>query len=150
MWAVTEAGQQTLTLVAYRGWALEYPVADAARQADIARLVELYDAVWDSMFLLLLIGFLLGNLLYGLVLVRGEGLDRTVGALLLLVAALTSLNISGQLGGPVLPAVLAPWVYPVVQPVTRALLGVWLLRVARDAGAAPSVRAPTRPTRRDT
>ena len=88
-----------------------------------------------SMFLLLLVGFAIGNVAFGLTLFGGRRLDRWLGSLYSLIGVLTAFNISRQLGGPGLPGVLATWLYPVVQPATRVLVGVWLYR----AGA---LRAP--------
>ena len=128
LWGFTEAAQQALTLVAYRRWADAWVSADAAVREVLQVQVTTYDAIWDSMFLLLLIGFLIGNLLYGLALSRRPGFDRVVGACFFAAAALTFAGISGELGGPVLPAAIAPWIYPAIQPLARFLIGVWLWR----------------------
>jgi hypothetical protein len=128
LWAFTEAAQQALTLVAYRRWADAYASAETAVREILAVQVATYDAIWDSMFLLLLIGFLIGNLLYGWALIRHSGFDRVIGVCFLAAAALTVSGISGELGGPVLPATIAPWIYPAIQPLARLLIGVWLWR----------------------
>jgi hypothetical protein len=128
LWAFTEAAQQALTLVAYRRWADAWASAETAAREILTVQVATYDAIWDSMFLLLLIGFLIGNLLYGLALIRRSGFDRVIGACFLAAAALTAAGISGELGGPVLPAAIAPWIYPTIQPLARLLIGVWLWR----------------------
>jgi hypothetical protein len=128
LWSFTEAAQQALTLVAYRRWAKAFAAADAAQREVIRVQVESYDAVWDSMFLLLLIGFLAGNLFFGWTLVKRRGFDRIIGVCFLAAALLTAFGISGEIGGPVLPAALAFWAYPAIQPLGRFLIGVWLWR----------------------
>ncbi len=137
VWAFTEAAQQALTLVAFNRWAAAYPGADAGTRALLESQIATYDAVWDSMFFLLLLGFLVGNLVFGLALVRREGFERLLGALFALVGLLTLLNVSQLLGGPGLPEALGPWLYPIVQPATRILIGVWLLGIARELGGGP-------------
>jgi hypothetical protein len=128
LWAFTEAAQQTLTLVAFRRWADAYASADTAMREILEAQVATYDAVWDSMFLLLLIGFLIGNLAFGLALARRAGFDRLVGACFLAAVALTAFGISGEVGGPVLPDAIAFWIYPAIQPLARFLIGAWLWR----------------------
>ncbi|MDZ7639818.1 MAG: hypothetical protein U5J83_16470 [Bryobacterales bacterium] len=132
LWALTEAGQQALTLVAYHGWAGAYATADVATQEVLRMQISIYHAIWDSMFLLLLIGFLLGNLLYGVAMVNSRGSAWILGVLFLAVAVLTAFGVSREIGGPGLPPALAVWLYPIVQPVSRLLVGLWLWNMAED------------------
>jgi hypothetical protein len=128
LWAFTEAAQQTLTLTVYQRWAAAYPQADAGAR-DILRLqIASYDLIWDAMFLLLLLGFLVGNILYGSVTIRSRGLTRVVGAFYFAAAFLTLAGISRELSGPVLPPILETWLYPLIQPAARFTIGLWLWR----------------------
>lgn len=136
VWAFTEAAQQALTLVAFRRWAIAFGGADAGARKILHAQIATYDAVWDAMFLLLLIGFLIGNAFYGAVLIRRPGFDRILGAFFVGIALLTAAGISGELGGPVLPSALGPWLYPTIQPLARVLIGAWLWR-AGDSPPAP-------------
>ncbi|MGH8198186.1 MAG: hypothetical protein ACRETI_08440 [Steroidobacteraceae bacterium] len=111
LWAVAEAAQQALTLVAYRRWAEAYSTADVAAREVLRIQIETYDAVWDSMFLLLLFGFLIGNVLYGHALLRGKRFDRALGTFYFAAALLTIAGISGELGGPLLPASVGVWLW---------------------------------------
>ena len=140
LWAFTEAGQQTLTLTAYWRWANAYQTAEGAARETLRAHIALYDQLWDAMFLLLLIAFLIGNLLYAIVTIRGRGLTRVLGFFYLGAVFLTLAGISGELQGPTLPPLLGTWLYPLLQPAARALIGVWLWR-ARDyeEGGAPSL-----------
>jgi len=83
------------------------------------------------MFLLLLLGFFIGNVLYGLATIRGDGLTRVLGFFYFGAAFLTVAGISGELGGPTLPPLLNTWLYPLLQPAARSLIGVWLWREAQ-------------------
>jgi len=80
------------------------------------------------MFLLLLLGFFVGNVLYGLATVRERGLTRVLGFFYFGAAFLTAAGISGELSGPTLPPLLSTWLYPLLQPAARFLIGVWLWR----------------------
>ena len=127
LWAFVEATQQGLTLVAFdRIWRPAFLAGTQEQREMLSVQVATYDALWDSMFFVLVLGFALGSVLYGTVLVRGVGLQRVVGALYLVIAASSFYTIAVDWGAPPLPGILEDWFYPVVQPITRALIGVWL------------------------
>jgi len=140
LWAATEAAQQALTKVALdRTWRAAWPAADAAARDLIRDQVAFYDVVWDAMYLLLLIAFLAGNLFLGAAVAqtaRGESntsarsgaLAMWVAGVLWAAAALTFVLLVRELGGPALPG--TEWLYPLIQPAGRTLIGVWLWREA--------------------
>jgi hypothetical protein len=132
LWGFTEAGQQTLTLFAFDPWREAYATADEATQAAIRLRTDIYDGLWNAMYVLLLLGFAIGNLCYGIVMVRGKELTRIVGLFFLAACALTVALLVGELGFP-MPDPLAFWSYPAIQPLGRALIGVWLWRESRMA-----------------
>jgi hypothetical protein len=134
LWAATEAGQQTLTLFAFDRWREAWHSADAPAREVIRINVAMYDGLWDAMYMLLLIGFAIGNACLGAALVTGQGLTRLVGGLLLAACALTVVLFVGELGVTLLPSALTEWAYPVLQPAARVLLGLWLWQVARSNG----------------
>jgi hypothetical protein len=140
LWGTSELlGVSTILFAVNRTWRAGWADADAATRETYRTLLAGFDAVWDSVFFLLLVAFLLGSLCHGLAAWRGAGLERVVGALLLLAVPLTlAIMVSGY-GGPAWPGSLVEWAYPVLQPLSRALLGVWLWRSAprTDASAAP-------------
>jgi len=140
LWAATEAGQQALTKVALdRTWRAAWPTADAAARELIRNQLAFYDVLWDAMFLLLLIAFLVGNVLLGVAVAhtaRDEAkatasprlLAMWIAVALWAAAALTFLILLPELGGPTVPG--TDWIYPLTQPAARALIGVWLWREA--------------------
>ena len=133
LWAFTEAAQQALTVVAFdRTWRASYAAADEAARAVIRTQVATYDALWDAMYFLVLIGFLLANILYGVATWRGRGLERVVSTLYFAAAGLTLALLSGELSGPELPPTVEFWLYPALQPLARTLIGVWLWRGDND------------------
>jgi hypothetical protein len=135
LWGFTEAAQQALTLAAFDRWRRAYLTAEAATQVVLRMQIGMYDAVWDAMFLLLLIGFLIGNVLYGVALSREDGLGRTVGFFYIAAAGLTMTDLLGEFQVKVLPDALGFWIYPALQPLGRTLTGLWLWRVVPDRPA---------------
>ena len=137
LWAFSEAAQQTLTLFAFDRWRVAYPSADEVLRTQIRMQVAVYDGLWDALFVLLLIGFAIGNLLFGVVLWREDGLSRLVGGFFLAACLLTLSILAGEVLGFTLPGPLAAWAYPAIQPLGRTLIGAWLWRAAevRVAGA---------------
>jgi hypothetical protein len=132
LWAFTEAGQQTLTLFAFDEWRNAYATADEVMREQIRTNTLIYDGLWDAMYFLLLIGFAIGNLCFGVTLFRSHGLTRVVGAFLLAAVLLTLTNILPELGLPSLPDTLGMWSYAAIQPLGRALIGLWLWRLSNE------------------
>jgi hypothetical protein len=141
LWAGTEAAQQALTKVALdRTWRAAWPAADATARDVIRDHVAFYDVVWDAMFLLLLLGFLAGNVFLGAAVARtaqgeAKAAARRIGSLAMWVAgvlwaaaALTFVILLPELGGPALPG--TEWLYPLIQPAGRTMIGIWLWREA--------------------
>ena len=86
--------------------------------------------MWDAMFFLLLIAFLIGTTCYGMATVRQDGFERLIGILFLLAAPLTIIITLDGYAGLSLSGWIA-WSYPILQPVSRFLMGIWLWRSAR-------------------
>jgi len=129
LWAFAEALQQALSIVALNWtWRGTYLAADAATQTLYRSHMSMFDALWDGLFFLLLSGFMLGSLFMGLALLRGRGFDLLIAGLFLVVAALSVLNFMAGYNGPPWAGAIANAAYPWIQPATRALIGVWILR----------------------
>ncbi len=141
LWALTEAAQQALTLFAFDDWRRAWLAGDPAVRATIEVRAAIYDGLWEAAYSLLLFGIIVGSTLFAAILLRlPDWLSRAAGGLFALAAIQSILIQSGELGGPVLPESIAYWAYPLTQPLARILLGLWLLRVARDG--EPRVGAP--------
>ncbi len=141
LWALTEAGQQSLTLFAFDDWRRAWLAGDPAVRATIEVRAAVYDGLWEAAYSLLLFGIMLGSAFFAAILLRlPDTLSRVVGGFFALAALQSILIQSGELGGPVLAESIAFWVYPATQPLARLLIGLWLLRVARDG--EPRIDAP--------
>jgi hypothetical protein len=137
VWGATEAGQQALTKVTIdRTWRAAWPRASEAARATIREQVALYDLLWDSMYLLILLAFLAGSVFLGLAVrrvaassVSAPALTRWVsialwaGGGLTLMFLLPEFGVRFQIPG-------SEWFYPLIQPAGRTLVGVWLWREA--------------------
>jgi hypothetical protein len=134
VWGATEAAQQALTKVALdRTWRAAWETADATQRQLIRNHVAMYDVLWDSLFLLILLAFLAGSIFLAVATRKTGGLGRWVSVAFAAGAAITVLNLLPELGVKV-PA-QTEWLYPLLQPAGRALIGVWLWREApRDPG----------------
>lgn len=130
LWAFNEAGQQTLTMFAFDRWRLAWDGADEAARAALRVNAIMYDGLWDGMYMLLLIGFAIGNACLGAALLSGVGFTRVVGGFLVAACVLTVLLFLNELGIRVMSAAVLDWSYPLIQPLGRALVGVWLWRCA--------------------
>jgi hypothetical protein len=137
MWALTEAGQQALTLNVFDDWRAGYLAGDAALRANMPLLTQIYEGIWDQMYFLLLLGFLAGCSLYGAALWRWRGFSRVLACFYFVAAALTISYLVSELNGPRLPESIGFWLYPSIQPLGRALIGVWLWRHADERAGDP-------------
>ena len=127
LWGATEAGQQALTLMAFNPWRLAWLGGDPVMRATMELRTALYDGVWNAMYFLLIIAFFIANLLYAMALWRRHAFSRIVGAFYAGAAVLTLTIIIAEVGGgQLLPGPVAFWLYPLLQPLARTLIGVWL------------------------
>lgn len=133
LWAFTEVGQQSLTLFAFDDWRRAWLAGDPAVRQTMELRAAIYDGIWEAAYSLLLFGIILGSAFFAAILLRmRDALSRVVGGFYVLAAVQSIFIQSGELGGPTLAETLAFWIYPITQPLARALIGVWLLRVARN------------------
>ncbi len=137
VWGATEAGQQALTLATFDPWRTAYLAGDEAVRASMAIRVAFYDGLWDAMYFLLLIAFLVGNALYALAMRQSTGLSRALSGFYAAATLLTASILIDVRGGPGLPPSLDAWIYPATQPLARTLIGVWLWHYGDDSMAPP-------------
>lgn len=138
LWGFTEiVGVSIQIWSVNRTWRAGWEAADAATRAILRAQLTGFAAVWDAMFFVLLVAFLLGTLCFGLAAVsgrsaagagRGSGLERAVGGMLLLAAPLTVAIMLAEYAGMPSIGKTIEWSYPILQPVSRASMGVWLWR----------------------
>ena len=126
-WGFTELlGITTIIFAVNRTWRPRFATASAEAKAVLRMQIDGVYAVWDAIFFLLLVAFLLGSLCYGLAGIRRTGLTRWIGVLFLLGVPLNVIIMLGEYGGFDALNVVVSVVYPILQPVMRGLLGYWL------------------------
>ena len=135
-WGATEAAQQALTLFAFNPWRIAWLAGDPAVRATMEARTAMYDGLWNAMYFLLIVGFFIANSLYAIAMWRHDRMSRAVGGFYAAAALLTLQIIVVEVGSPpLLPDAIDFWLYPLIQPLARTLIGVWLWRHA-DEGTA--------------
>jgi hypothetical protein len=119
-------------------------MADEAQRNVLRTLLEGWPAVWDGMFFVLLVAFLFGSLSLGLLATKGRGLERATGILLLLSVPLSILIIAGEYWNVRVASRLEGIIYPILQPVSRVVMGVWLWTCSEPDRMEPPSRASLR------
>lgn len=141
LWVLVELLALSINLFAVNeAWRAGYAAADAERQAMFRTFLAGWPGVWDGLYFLLGLAYLLGSVVFGALALTQGGLTRAIGVLLLLGGAISAGFLIGGYGGPAWPEKLADAVYPVVQPLARAVTGWWLWR---SAAAYTEKRFPT-------
>jgi hypothetical protein len=141
-WGLVELIGVTTNIFALNAtWRADYATATPEVQAQLRTLLLGFRGVWDALFFLLLIGFLLGTLCFGVAAWRGRGMERAVSVLMLLAVPLTIGIIVGGYTSVTAFDSLVSWAYPVLQPVSRFVLAIWLWQSSSDLRNAASSTA---------
>lgn len=133
VWAFTEMIQQSLALVAnHYAWRAGYETADESVRTMIRTQMFGFDAIWDALYVLLLIGFIGGNVLYAAAFRKSTGLGRALAVFYLLAAGLSIFNFLGAFDIATWVGPAMNWIYPLLQPAARVSIGVWLWKQAKE------------------
>jgi hypothetical protein len=142
IWAITEAAQQAFSIDAVNlYWRTGYvkETDEIVRTAYRNNLIG-SEAIRDSMYFLLLYAYGIGSTLIGLALLKETSIARISALGFLFFGALSLIAFAGYYGGLVIVNSTVnfsfDWIYPVVQPISRCLLGVWLWKSAHVGQAA--------------
>ena len=127
LWGFTELlGVSVLIFAVNNTLRKSYVDADEATRAFLQRDIDLFIQWWDALFFLILVCFLLGTLFYGVGTWKGRRIEKVVSLFFLAAVPLTlGIAISGYTQ-VAWPGMVAGIVYPILQPLGRALLGVWI------------------------
>lgn len=127
MWGFTELLGVTVNIFAVnRTWRVQFAEASSETKVQIRANLVGFEAVWDAIFFLLLVVFLLGSACFGLAALRGDRLSRLVGIFFLLAVPLTAAIMLGGYTSITGANAVVGVVYPIVQPISRGLLAYWL------------------------
>ena len=140
-WCLAEALGISINLWAVNDtWRAGYATADPETQVVIRSSLHTFSGIWNGMFFVILTTFLIGTLSFGIALVSGGAMERVLALLFLLAAPLTVIIILDGYFGASLSGWIA-WSYPVLQPLSRALTGAWLISLAISQ-SSPAARSP--------
>ncbi|MGH9754921.1 MAG: hypothetical protein ACREA2_19255 [Blastocatellia bacterium] len=130
VFAYTELLRTSLVIFAVnRTWRASYASASDPATLDRDRaFIEGFVGINAALFFLFFTAFLLGTICYGLSFYRATGLDKRIGLLFLLWAALSIPTLIDTLAGATFVSTYFEWVGPYFQPLARVLIGIWLWR----------------------
>ncbi len=126
-WALAELVQQCMSMVAYQRLAEAWPAAAGSQREAWTSVWTAYRVAWDTLYLFLLIGFLVGNAALMFALLRAPAGSRWPAVAYLGGALLTLEILVTELGGPsLLPGAVGQWTYLLFQPAARFAVACWL------------------------
>ncbi|WP_282163016.1 hypothetical protein [Ulvibacterium marinum] len=133
VWAYTEMAQQSLLIDTLNQiWRPGYVEADNEVSKNMFEtLINAANGISDSQYFLVIYGFGLGSLFYGLALVQESGLGKWIGIALLFIGILSLSSFARYyLGVTSLNEIVNwsyKWIYTYLQPLVRIAIGVWIL-----------------------
>lgn len=131
-WAYTEMAQQSLLIDTLNQiWRPGYAEADNEVSKNMFEtLIKAANGISDSQYFLVIYGFGLGSLFYGLALVQESGLGKWIGIALLFIGILSLSSFARYyLGVTSLNEIVNwsyKWIYTYLQPLVRIAIGVWI------------------------
>lgn len=132
-------GRSTMIFVREYRWAARLVTeTDPATRDSLIQAIRRFDEVWGGFYVLLLLCFIFGSFLFGLATRGGSRLQRAVSLFLFLASALAFITLAARYV-PFTPLrTIARWGYPMVQPASRFLIGLWLITASRSFPARRS------------
>jgi len=134
IWAYTEMSQQSLLIDTLNQiWRPGYIGADNEVTKNMfVTLIETANGFSDSKYFLVIYGFGMGSLFYGLALVQQSGLSKWIGGSLLFIGLLSLFSFARYyLGLSFLNVIVNwsyEWIYSYLQPIVRIAIGVWIFQ----------------------
>ena len=136
IWAVTEMAQQAFMIdTVNQIWRPEYlNETDEGRKLMIENQLSMTGGIWDFMYFLIIFGFGLGTMLLGFAMIKVDKLAIGIGSAFIFIGILSLLSFLRYYAGLTFFSAGVDWVYfwiyPVLQPIVRIALGVWLWKQA--------------------
>ena len=139
IWAYTEMTQQSLLIDALNQfWRPGYIEADNETSKNMYEtLIKAASGISDSNYFLVIYGFGLGSLFFGLGFILEKGLGKLLGISLIFIGILSLASfIRYYLGINSLSPIVDgcyKYIYPYLQPLVRIGLGIWILNEIKKA-----------------
>ena len=134
VWALTEISQQSLLIDSLNQiWRPGYIEAENEVTKNMfLTLIKAANGISDSKYFLVIYGFGIGSLLYGMAFVQQNGLAKWIGVALLFIGLLSLSSFARYyLGISSLNTIVNwsyEWIYPYLQPLVRIAIGIWILK----------------------
>jgi membrane-anchored protein YejM (alkaline phosphatase superfamily) len=107
-------------------WRSNYHLADELQKLVLKNNIETFFSIWDSLFFVLLIAFLLGTLFFAWATSKSKGLEKVLSYLLWLAVPLTIFIILSRYFEQEWAGQITTYLYPILQPVSRFVLGIFI------------------------
>lgn len=129
-WCLVEAVGVSINIWAVNNtWRAEYLAADVAQQSVIRGSLYTFAGIWDGIFFVVLVTFLIATICYGAALWGDDFVSKILSILFWMAAPLTLIIMLDRYFGANLSQWIT-WSYPTLQPISRALMGIWLFKMA--------------------
>lgn len=134
VWAYTEMSQQALLIDALNQiWRPGYIEADDEVTKNMYEtLIKTAAGISDSNYFLVIYGFGIGTLLYGLAFIKSQGLSKWIGISLIFIGILSLLSFLRYYVGLSFLNDIVDWaytyIYTYLQPMVRIAIGVWVFK----------------------
>ena len=134
VWALTEISQQSLLIDSLNQiWRPGYIEAENEVTKNMfMTLINAANGISDSKYFLVIYGFGIGSLLYGMAFVQQNGLAKWIGVALLFIGLLSLSSFARYyLGISSLNTIVNwsyEWIYPYLQPLVRIAIGIWIFK----------------------
>ena len=113
-------------------WIHDLADADPELRMELLESIQGFDAAWAGVFPLILMTYTLASFLFGFALRGGDGLQRATSVILFAAGVLGLVTFLAPYVSWLRP--VATWGYVLIQPTSRIMIGVFLLREAATAG----------------
>jgi glucan phosphoethanolaminetransferase (alkaline phosphatase superfamily) len=124
--AIEMLGISGIIFAVNKTWRAQYPASDEATRKVLQSSIENFYTVWDSMFFVLLIAFLMGTILYACAANVGSKLERILSFTFWLGSVLTVFIILSGYAGAGWADAPVSFIYPILQPLNRILIAFFL------------------------
>ncbi len=112
-------------------WASQWlATTDLEIKASLAQSIQQFDQIWGGLFVVLLVCFIIASLCFWRLTWKGDGLEHWLSLIILAGGITAVITLGARFTGYTWLRNLALWSYPLVMPLSRLLLGIWLLQVA--------------------
>lgn len=145
IWAYTEMSQQALLIDSLNQiWRPDYMAAqDEVSKNMFSTLINAANGISDSKYFLVIYGFGLGSLLYGLAFRQLAKLGRVIGYALIFIGLLSLMSFSRyylslNFFSPFVDWCYT-WIYPYLQPLVRIAIGIWIFTEIRNIKQPKSI-----------